>query len=128
VGVHDDLQGKALVLDDGQTKLALITADLRQLDAEAVRQVRARVTQQTDIPADHVLISASHTHSGPMTWLAENPYDNFRPRAWKADEDWSRTLQAQLAGAVLAAWHTLRPARLAVGAGEQHGLAYNRRR
>ncbi|MGH2345181.1 MAG: neutral/alkaline non-lysosomal ceramidase N-terminal domain-containing protein, partial [Chloroflexota bacterium] len=93
-----------------------------------MRKVRTRVAEQTDIPADHVLVSTSHTHSGPMTWVAEDPYDRFRPNEWKADEDWTRTLQAQLAGAVLAAWHTLRPARLAVGAGELHGLAYNRRR
>ncbi len=128
VGVHDDLQGKALVLDDGQTKLALLTVDLLQLDAAAVQEIRTRVAAQTDIPADHILVTTSHTHSGPMPWLADNPYGRFRAREWKADEDWTRTLQAQLAGAVLAAWHTLRPARLAVGAGELHGLAYNRRR
>jgi neutral ceramidase len=128
VGVHDDLQGKALVLDDGQTKLALLTVDLLQLDAAAVQEIRSKVAAQTDIPADHVLVTTSHTHSGPMPWLADNPYGRFRAREWKADEDWTRTLQAQLAGAVLAAWHTLRPARLAVGAGELHGLAYNRRR
>jgi hypothetical protein len=63
-----------------------------------------------------------------MPWIADNPYGRFRAREWKADPDWTRTLQSQLAGAVSAAWRERRPARLAVGAGELEGLAYNRRR
>ena len=127
-GVHDDLFGKALVLDDGHTTLALLTVDLIQLDDAAVQQVRAKVAQQTDIPVEQVMVSTSHTHSGPMPWIADNPYGRFRAREWKADADWTRTLQAQLAGAVSAAWHERRAAKLAVGAGELQGLAYNRRR
>jgi hypothetical protein len=38
-GVHDDLYGKALVLDDGRTTLALLTVDLIQLDDAAVRSM-----------------------------------------------------------------------------------------
>jgi neutral ceramidase len=128
IGVHDDLYGKALVLDDGHTTLALLTVDLRQMNDVAVQDIRAKVAEQTDIPADHVLVSASHTHSGPMGWIAPNPYGYFTARDWKADEDWTRTLQAKLAGAVVAARHVRRPARLAVGVGELQGLAYNRRR
>jgi hypothetical protein len=128
VGVHDDLYGKALVVDDGHTTLALLTVDLIQLDDAAVRQIRAKVAEQTDIPAEHVMVSTSHTHSGPMPWIADNPYGRFRAREWKPDPDWTRTLQSQLAGAVSAAWHERRAAKLAVGAGELEGLAYNRRR
>ncbi|MDB5077913.1 MAG: hypothetical protein JWO42_4092, partial [Chloroflexi bacterium] len=47
-GVHDDLYGKALVLDDGQTTLALVTVDLLQLDDAAVQEIRAKVAEQTD--------------------------------------------------------------------------------
>jgi neutral ceramidase len=128
LGVHDDLRAKALVLDDGNTTLAMLTVDLLQLDAAAVQQVRAKVAEQTGIAAENVLVSTSHTHSGPMPWIADNPYGRFRAREWKADEDWTRTLLAQMAGAVRAAWHTRKAARLAFGSGDVQGLAYNRRR
>src|SRR5689334_21184492 len=126
-GVHDELYGKALVLDDGSTRLAVVTLDLIGLDADAVGQVRSLVAEQTGIPAANVLIAASHTHSGPMPAVAENPYLRLGAYGWAPDADWTRTLLKSLAGAVTAAWHARRPAKLGVGRGELSDLAYNRR-
>lgn len=127
VGIHDDLYGKALVLDDGRTRLAVVTLDLIGLDEAAVHQVRARVAERTAIPADHVMVAASHTHSGPMPAVADNPYRRLRVYGWRPDEDWTRTLLKDLSGAVVAAWHGRRPAKVGAGSGELTGLAYNRR-
>jgi hypothetical protein len=127
-GIHDDLYGKALVLDDGQSPLAIVTLDLIGLDDQAVQQIRARVAEQTGIPAAHVMVAASHTHSGPMPAVAENPYQRPRLSSWTPDEDWTRTLLKSLSGAVAAAWHRRQPAKMGIGGGELHGLAYNRRR
>ncbi len=126
-GIHDELYGKALVLDDGATRLAVVTLDLIGLDADAVGRVRALVAEQTGIPAANVLIAASHTHSGPMPAVAENPYLRLGAYGWAPDADWTRMLIKSLAGAVAAAWHARRPAKLGVGRGELSGLAYNRR-
>ena len=128
VGIHDDLYGKALVFDDGHTASAIITLDLIGLDDASIAQVRALVAAQTPIPAAHVLVAASHTHSGPMPAVAENPYQRFASYSWTPDADWTQTLLKLLAGAVVAAWHNRRPAKLALGEGELEGLAYNRRR
>lgn len=64
--VHDDLCAGALYLQSDEAAL-IITCDLIGLDRETVREVRAGIEAQTGIPAGHVMIGCSHTHSGPAT-------------------------------------------------------------
>ncbi len=62
-GVHDPIFLRALVVDNGVNAAAIVAADLVEFgDTIAVRE---RITQATGIPADHVIISASHDHNAP---------------------------------------------------------------
>ena len=63
--VIDDLFAKAAVLDDGSTKVALVVCDLITLPRDTVLEARQLIEQQTGIPGGHVMISATHTHTGP---------------------------------------------------------------
>ena len=63
--VIDDLYAKAAVLDDGSTKVALVVCDLITLPRTTVLEARQLIEQQTGIPGGHVMISATHTHTGP---------------------------------------------------------------
>jgi hypothetical protein len=63
--VIDDLYTKAAVLDDGSTKAALVVCDLITLPRKTVLDARQLIEQQTGIPGGHVMISATHTHTGP---------------------------------------------------------------
>lgn len=63
--VADPLYAKALVLDDGQSRIAIVSADLLWLPLEITRQVRKRVQNETGIPADHIMVCGTHTHWGP---------------------------------------------------------------
>jgi len=92
VGIHDDLFAKALVLDDGETRLAIVTTDLLGLDDDVVADVRDMVQTQTAIPAGNVMLSSSHTHSGP----ASISLGGLGCR----DESYVRILKRKLAGAV----------------------------
>ena len=65
-GVLDDLYAKAAVLDDGKTKAALVACDLIGLPRAAVLEARRIIAEKTGIPADNVMISATHTHTGPV--------------------------------------------------------------
>ena len=49
-GIADPLHCKALVLHDGDTKIALVTNDLAGVGLDLVNRVRARVTSDTGIP------------------------------------------------------------------------------
>lgn len=64
-GTLDDLHAKALVLDDGSTKVALITLDLISTTFTLTREARAQVEKLTGIPQGNVMISATHAHTGP---------------------------------------------------------------
>jgi len=64
-GVLDDLYAKAVVLDDGKTKLAMVVCDLIRTTEAVVAESRRLIAAETGIPADHVMISATHAHTGP---------------------------------------------------------------
>ncbi len=67
-GVHDPLFAACLYVFDGSTELAMVTLDLLFFSKRHVAEVRRRVQAVCGIPGDHVMISCSHTHSGP--WAA----------------------------------------------------------
>ena len=61
--VHDELHARCLVLDDGQTKLALVTCDVVGLHRLVCDEAKQLIQKEAGIPPSHVLISATHTHS-----------------------------------------------------------------
>src|SRR6266478_7944162 len=63
--VHDPLQAKAIVFGQGDVRFALVVCDLCQTSPEVVAQARTLASEQTGIPADHICISSTHTHTGP---------------------------------------------------------------
>ena len=72
-GVLDDVYAKAAVLDDGKTKIALVVCDLSGVPVGIVFESRRIIAEKTGIPADHVMISATHTHTGPSPF-GSGPY------------------------------------------------------
>ena len=65
-GVIDDLYAKALVLEQDGTKVALVVCDLISMPRDVAIEARGLIEQSVKIPADHVMISATHTHTGPI--------------------------------------------------------------
>lgn len=104
---HDPLYAKVLVLATGQTRMAIVTTDLLSFDSP---WLRTEVADKLGIPL--LLLSASHTHSGPA----------LRP----SDPSPARTeLEQRVFGAVKEAAGAMFPARLSVGGGEMQ-IGYNR--
>src|SRR5258708_20571108 len=71
-GVHDALAAQALVLrggavSDGANKVAIVGVDLLALRTRIADDIRQRVAASTDIPADSILVCATHTHSAPAS-------------------------------------------------------------
>src|SRR5208337_3871471 len=63
-GVHDDLMAKALVLGNGQDRVVLVAIDAVEVPADIVQPARERIQKKLGIPADHIMISATHSHTG----------------------------------------------------------------
>jgi hypothetical protein len=102
--VHDDLTAKALALEAGQSAI-LMTADLIGLDDQSVAQVRERVERETGVPGANIMITCSHTHSGPATPCISH--------LGKWDAEYMDELRTRLAEVAIEAWRGRGPAKWA---------------
>jgi neutral/alkaline ceramidase-like enzyme len=69
VGQRDPITAKALVLATPAARLAWVTLDLVGVDGTFVRAVQDRLTR-SGVPPTALIVSASHTHSGPGAFMA----------------------------------------------------------
>ncbi|MCB1237081.1 MAG: neutral/alkaline non-lysosomal ceramidase N-terminal domain-containing protein [Verrucomicrobiae bacterium] len=63
--IDDELYVKSVVLSQGEMKWAIAVCDLLWIERELSAEARIRVSEKTGIPFEHVLIAATHTHTGP---------------------------------------------------------------
>jgi len=66
-GVHDELYARALVLDDGELCIAVVTVDLLGLNFSDADHMCDVIRERTGMPDLKVLLCFSHTHSAPRT-------------------------------------------------------------
>jgi len=84
-GVHDELFARALVLDDGQARVAIVSLDLIGMDFELADAARAVIRERTGITT--ALVHCTHNHSSPFTipWSVLGPrWPEGPQRAWHA--------------------------------------------
>lgn len=62
---HDGLAVRAVVLEDGGTKIAIALIDSCYVKREELDRAKALASKKTGIPTARMLISATHTHSAP---------------------------------------------------------------
>ncbi len=125
-GTHDPLHAKALVLEKDGTRAALVALDLIGTTFGIVEESRKLVEQQTGIPGRNVMISATHSHTGPVLADRKPRTDAFGGDS-KLAVEYVRGLPAKIAEAVKKADAARKPARLLRGVGKEEGLAFNRR-
>lgn len=65
-GVHDDIFAKAVVINNGDNTIALLTVDCIGLLYPQLVQIRKAVQQSLpSFPVDNIVMSSTHSHSGP---------------------------------------------------------------
>jgi len=119
--INDPLYAKALVLDDGRTKVVIIAMDTTAIGGRKISQrmlddvaddflpkLRRRIQQKLKIPGNNVLINASHTHP-PGRLLCDD------------DEQIDRTFDA-----VSRAMRNMTPVKIGSGAGHEDRITINR--
>ncbi len=110
--VHDDLNARALVLDDGSTTIAFCSIELCWLSTADVEAMRAAISKRTPLKPENIFLVTTHTHSGP------SPQNR---------QDWDRPLEDIVADAVVQAYENRVDAALASGFGQLFGYNINRR-
>ncbi len=116
---HDPLMVRAVVLDDGRTRLAIATVDTCVIPRELVDQAKQLASQRTGIPVDRMLIASTHTHSAPTL-------SDLNPRV-PCDPEYVKQVIEGLAQAIDQAAGRVLPARIGWGATPLPGEVNNRR-
>jgi neutral ceramidase len=62
---HDPLHARAIVLEDGGVKIAIVLVDSCLVKREEMDRAKALAAKRTGIPANRILMAATHTHSAP---------------------------------------------------------------
>ncbi|NQT51745.1 hypothetical protein HQ576_06835 [bacterium] len=94
-----------------------MSCDLVCLANGVVAEAKQIIESETALPPSHVLICATHTHTGP---------DTRANGVVPVCEEWLEQLPRRIADAVATAAADMRPATLRVGASDAEGYAFNR--
>lgn len=124
-GVIDPLHAKAIVIEKDGVRAAIVALDLLTTTPGLVREARAKIESLTGIPAKHVLICATHTHTGPV--LADRPRDEAFGGDHKLAVEYRKALPEKIAEAVKQADAKREPVTIQRALGREEGLAFNRR-
>jgi neutral ceramidase len=112
-GVHDSLYAKAIVASNEKgEKAALLTVDICYIPKESIDMMRAYIASNTTIEPGNIMITSTHTHSGPVGQLD----------APKAKEYLSKA-----ADAVIKADKNLKATVLSIGRSSEDRVSHNRR-
>jgi len=114
--IHDELQARSLVLDNGERRIAIVECDAIALGRQPIVRAKRLIRKHTGI--SHVLIAATHTHEGGPTASV------FRSGADPKYLDW---LAVRIADSVRRAVNNLRPAQIGWGVGCEGRCVFNRR-
>jgi hypothetical protein len=125
-GALDPLFAKALVIEHEGERAALVCLDLISTTRALVEQARSEVEQRTRLRGANVMISATHTHTGPELSSRGRRSDALSGQRERVAE-YTEKLPAMIAESVRLAEAALAPARLQAALGSETNLSFNRR-
>ncbi|MGI8783867.1 MAG: neutral/alkaline non-lysosomal ceramidase N-terminal domain-containing protein [Acidobacteriota bacterium] len=124
-GVHDPLLSSALYLDDGHASVLVVTNDIIFVTKASTRRVRQSIARVTGIPPANIMVTATHTHSGPITVdYINNEADSVVP---KADPAYTRLMEDGMVSAGVRAFGAATSAQAGLAVADAAGIGTNRR-
>jgi hypothetical protein len=131
-GTLDPLTARAIVFRQGSVQAALVFCDVVSIPREVASRAREEASGRTGIPAGHIAVAATHSHTGPLFHGVLR--DKFHERATRAggkDEseavDYPALLAERVARAVERARDNAVEARLEAGTANEGSISFNRR-
>ncbi len=117
-GITDPLHARCLALNDGKHELILCVVDACMIPREVCEKAKELASAKTGVPASHMLISATHTHSA--TTLASVFQSD-------ADPEFVAAVRERIAQGLIQAHANLEPAEIGWGKGSDPHDVFNRR-
>jgi neutral ceramidase len=125
-GVHDDLYAKTIVIERDGEKVAIVSCDIIEITSDLAADVREMAERSTGIRGDHIMISATHSHTGPVIPSSSNLYKQ-EGKMYDLLLDYMEKLPGMIAESIEKANDKLQPAVLSFGAGYEQTISFNRR-
>ena len=114
-GVYDDLYAKILVIKNGSSRIIIIVCDLVGVPSQFAFPIRKAISKKTGIPIGSIMISATHTHTGPV--MSNN----------LANRGYLTTISQKIIKETVAINQKLENCLIEYGSGELKGYGFNRR-
>lgn len=115
---HDPLHARCLVLDNAETSLAIVVVDACMVPRDIFDAAKELAHERTGIPVEHMLMSATHTHTAvTLSGVFQS----------EPVEDYRRLLVQRIADGVEQAWKQREPARIGWAVGSDPSQVFNRR-
>lgn len=121
-GTHDPLYASAMILDDGKNQIGFCAVDVIFITKEITTKAREQVQKITGIKGENLMISASHTHSGPVIF-SDIFYDPIVP---KADPDYITYLVNKIVQVYIEAFNSKIESKIAITTADGSGVGGNR--
>lgn len=125
-GVLDPLFAKTIVFEKDGTHAAIVVLDLSGTVRPVVEAARNEIQKQCGIEGDHIMISGTHTHTGP-----QQPRGSLMDDITKVNSPpgvaYMGALPGKIAQSVKEAKAKLAPAKVAAAVGKAEGISFNRR-
>ncbi|NLY00125.1 MAG: hypothetical protein GXY83_28835 [Rhodopirellula sp.] len=119
--VHDELHARCFVLDDGNTRIAIVINDNIYISREVLDEAKRQISEATGLPPEQMLMSGTHTHSSVSArW--KNP---LQPE--KEFTEYQQFVAHRIADGVRCAINNLQPAKIAWGTVDLPGQVFCRR-
>ncbi len=117
-GIESRLFSRAMCLDDGEICVIICSNDILAISNDFAAEVCSRAGALCGIPADNIIVTATHTHSGP------NTVDIFGK---DANSDYVSQLKSNIVDTIKTAFENRSNGMLKFASGELDGFAFNRR-
>jgi hypothetical protein len=131
-GVHDPLKAKAIVMKQGDEQIALVFCDVVGVSLNVTTNARSQAADKTGIPVRNIVISATHSHTGPLFDDTRRHYFHETALAKYGTDPHEKIyypdfLTDRLVKVISQAQSKLHLAELQAGIGKQENMTFNRR-
>jgi len=117
LGAYTPVVAEALAIENGRDAAIFVSADMVALRGGILDMVRSKLRVKfPEIPADKLIVNATHTHAGPSFSVARPavPAENMKYMPTDEIKDF---IASQIADAVIDAWKNRAPGSVAFGYG-----------